>query len=136
MVRLCALYLRVAGHRFSQFVAQWLSMHASTVCAVRYGLDLAVFFLELALHFEVHLTLALDTLLFHVADHTLVHSLYLQSVNGRIVFSSSRRSYGFIRYLLVMDEVDDANRTQDGTRQCCFCFCGHDVAILFQDTWR
>lgn len=113
---------RFLGPLFFQFIAQWLSKHASTLCTVRYGLDLPVFFFELALHFEVHLTLALDTLLFHVANYTLVHSLYLQSVNGSIMFSSSPMPYGFIRYLLVMDEVDDANRTQDGTRKRCLCF--------------
>ena len=48
---------------------------ASFVCAVRYGLNLAVFLLELALHFEIDLSFALDALLLHITDHTLVHCL-------------------------------------------------------------
>lgn len=48
---------------------------ASFVCAVRYSLDLAVFFLELTLHFEIDLSFALDTLLLHITDHTLMHCL-------------------------------------------------------------
>ena len=48
---------------------------ASFVCAVRYSLNLAVLLLELALHFEIDLSFALDTLLLHIADHTLMHCL-------------------------------------------------------------
>ena len=48
---------------------------ASFVCGIRYSLNLAVFLLELALHFEIDLSFALDTLLLHIADHTLMHCL-------------------------------------------------------------
>jgi hypothetical protein len=33
----------------------------------------------LPLHFKVDLSFTLDTLLFHIADHTLVHCLYRES---------------------------------------------------------
>jgi hypothetical protein len=47
----------------------------SFIRAVRYSLNFAVFLLELALHFEVDLSFALDSLLLHIADHALMHCL-------------------------------------------------------------
>jgi hypothetical protein len=52
---------------------------ASFVRAVRYGLNLPVFLLKLALHLKVDLSFALDTLLFHVTDYALMHGLGRQS---------------------------------------------------------
>jgi hypothetical protein len=33
---------------------------------------------------------------------------------------------GFIGHLLVVDEVNDTNRAQDGTGERCLCFGRHD----------
>jgi hypothetical protein len=57
-----------------------VSSQPSFIRAVRHSLDLPVLLLKLALHLEVDLTFALDALLLHVTDHTLVHSLYRLSV--------------------------------------------------------
>lgn len=62
------------------------------------GLVALVFLLKGFLHVEVELSLPLDTLLLHVADDTLVHSL-------------------FLKLLLVMDEDDGAGGEQGRSRQ-------------------
>ena len=52
------------------------SFHLSLVRAVRHILHFPVLFLQLPLHFEIDLPFALDSLLLHVADHTLMHGLW------------------------------------------------------------
>lgn len=106
---------------------------ASLVCAVRYGLNLAVFLLELALHFEIDLSFALDTLLLHVADHALMHCLYRGSVRDSPI-NSKMFAYGFVGHLLVVDEVNDTNRAQDGTGERCLCFGRHGDFKFFYCT--
>jgi hypothetical protein len=88
-------------------------------------LNLSVFLLELALHFEIDLSFALDTLLFHITDHTLVHCL-LQGSARSSPRNSKMLADGFIGHLLVVDEVNDTNRAQDGTGERCLCFGRHD----------
>jgi hypothetical protein len=34
-------------------------------------------------------------------------------------------AYGFVGHLLVVNEVNDTNRTQNGTCECCLRFGGH-----------
>lgn len=50
-------------------------MIPSLVRAVRHILHFPVFLLQLALHLKIDLSFALDALLLHVADHTLMHRL-------------------------------------------------------------
>lgn len=47
----------------------------SSIRTVRYVLHFPVLFLQLPLHLEVYLAFALNPLLLHVSDHTLVHGL-------------------------------------------------------------
>jgi hypothetical protein len=76
-------YVRTAAgiralFQFPSILNQVIS-EASFVCTIRHGLNLPVFFLKLALHFEIDLSFALDTLLFHVTDHALMHGLSRRS---------------------------------------------------------
>lgn len=50
-------------------------MIPSLVRAVRHILHFPVLLLQLALHLKIDLSFALDALLLHVADHTLMHRL-------------------------------------------------------------
>lgn len=45
--------------------------------AIRHGLELAVFLLQLALHLKVGLSFALDPLLLVVSDHAGVHGRFV-----------------------------------------------------------
>jgi hypothetical protein len=60
-------------------------------------------------------------LLFHIADHALVHCLDRGSVLKSLK-NSEVLTYSFIGHLLVVNEVNDANRTQDSTSKCCLRF--------------
>jgi len=92
------------------------SSQSSFIRAVRYGLYFPVFLLKLALHFEIDLTFALEALLLHVTDHTLVHSLCRLSVTLFVIpLLTKGRTHGFVGDLLVVDEVHDSNGSQDGT---------------------
>jgi len=44
-------------------------------------------------------------------------------------------AYGFVGHLLVVNEVDDANRTQDSTGECCLRF-GRHVGTEISDCAR
>jgi len=43
-------------------------------------------------------------------------------------------AYSFVGNLLVVNEVDDTNRTQNGTGKRCLCFGRHGDLNLFYNT--
>lgn len=94
----------------SIFLWVFMFSQASFVCAVRYSLNLAVFLLQLALHFEIDLSFAFDTLLLHITDHTLMHCLRQGSAR-KSRSNSKMLTYGFIGHLLVVNEVNNTDRT-------------------------
>lgn len=93
------------------FLCVFMFSQASFVCAVRYSLNLAVFLLQLALHFEIDLSFAFDTLLLHITDHTLMHCLCRPSAQNSPTSKSRMLTYGFIGHLLVVNEVNNTDRT-------------------------
>ena len=109
----------------SIFSLVFMFSQASSVCAVRYSLNLAVLLLQLALHFEIDLSFAFDTLLLHITDHTLMHCLCRRSAQNSPTSTSKMLTYGFISHLLVVDEVNNTDRTQDRTGERCLRFGRH-----------
>jgi hypothetical protein len=60
---------------FSECSVPRLSRRFGFIRAIADILHLAVFFLQLSLHFEISLSFSLDTLLFHISYDALVHCL-------------------------------------------------------------
>ena len=68
----------------SRFPSRTLSCFATRT--VSHTLFLLILGLELPLHGKVELALALDTLLLHVADHALVHCLWVRRMECQEIF--------------------------------------------------
>lgn len=80
-----------------------------------HDLCLFVFLLQLALHFEISLSLAFDSLLFYIADHACMHSL--EPVSDASCRRGSAWTYRFFCCLSPMNKCDDTDRSKDGTRE-------------------